>query len=137
MNFQKTLINLFRRPLTKKALLWMFVHMNFALPVHRIIDSPDYLAFHHPEPAYPLHILLVPKREISSFSALTDEDDPLILELMHAAQSLVHRYGLADKEYRIIINGGSNQEVPIFHIHLISDSPITYTNEHDVTDQHK
>lgn len=129
MYFRKALINIIRKPLGQKLLLWLFEHMNFAIPIHRIIDTPDVLAFYHPEPSYALHILLVPKRQISTFTALTPQDDPLLLALMRAARMLIQQFNLDESEYRIIINGGTNQEVPILHIHLVSDTPAERLNK--------
>lgn len=125
MKIRKALLYLFRRPFTQQLLRWLFVHMNFAIPVQRIIDTPEILAFYHPQPAYTLHILLVPKREIRDFSSLSERDNAVVLELVHAARSLVQQYRLAESEYRIIINGGTHQEVPLLHVHLISDHPVT------------
>ncbi|MEZ4510613.1 MAG: hypothetical protein R3C62_01950 [Chloroflexota bacterium] len=38
--------------------------MSFLIPVQRLRETATLLAFHHPKPSYPLHILLVPKRPL-------------------------------------------------------------------------
>lgn len=75
---------------------------------------------HHPQPRYPTHILLVPKRRLSSLHAADDADD-LIAEIARVARNLVLRLGLEHEGYRLIINGATYQEIPQLHAHLVSE----------------
>ena len=100
----------------------VFAHMSFALPVHRLRETPTLLAFHHPQPSYPVHILLVPKKALPSLAALTPADAPFLLDLFAAVQSLVVELGLEQTGYRLIANGGSYQTLPQLHFHLISEA---------------
>ena len=97
--------------------------MSFALPVDRLKETSTLLAFYHPKPAYPLHILLVPKKPIVSLAELDPAADADFLsELYATAQSLVEEFHLADAGYRLIVNGGAYQDFPYLHFHLISDT---------------
>ncbi len=98
-------------------------HMTFALPVHRLRETKTLLAFHHPRPAYPWHILLVPKKPLSGLADLTAADGEFLVELFQTVQSLVAEFGLEKSGYRLIANGGSFQEVAHLHFHLISEAP--------------
>ena len=100
-----------------------FQHMTFALPVHRLRETKTLLAFHHPRPAYPWHILLVPKKPLAGLADLTEEDSEFLVELFQTVQSLVAEFGLEKSGYRLIANGGSFQKVAHLHFHLISDAP--------------
>jgi histidine triad (HIT) family protein len=100
-----------------------FTKMDFLIPVKRLRDTPTLLAFHHPKPAYPLHILIVPKREIASLQDLSPADQGLLFEMFQTAQSLVAEFNLDSAGYRLVINGGKNQDIPLLHFHLISDQP--------------
>jgi histidine triad (HIT) family protein len=100
----------------------VFAKMDFLIPVKRLRDTPNWLAFHHPRPAYPLHILIVPKRNIAGLQEITDSDKDLLLELFQIVQSLVSELNLDPTGYRLVINGGKNQDIPLLHFHLISDS---------------
>jgi histidine triad (HIT) family protein len=96
--------------------------MSFALPVDRLRETSTLLAFHHPTPAYPLHILLVPKKPIPTLSALDPAADGAFLtDVFATAQSLVEQFHLAEGGYRLIVNGGKYQDFPYLHFHLISD----------------
>jgi diadenosine tetraphosphate (Ap4A) HIT family hydrolase len=59
----------------------VFAKMSFLIPVRRLRDTPTLLAFHHPQPAYPLHILIVPKRSLKGLPDLTPADQGLLLEV--------------------------------------------------------
>jgi len=40
----------------------LFRHMDKILPVDRLCENEYWMAFHHPKPEYPLHILILPKQ---------------------------------------------------------------------------
>lgn len=101
----------------------VFAKMDFLIPVKRLRDTPNWLAFYHPRPAYPLHILIVPKRKIAGLQEITDSDKDLLFELFQIVQSLVSELNLVPAGYRLVINGGKNQDIPLLHFHLISDLP--------------
>ena len=99
--------------------------MSFALPVDRLIETSTLLAFHHPAPAYPLHVLLVPKRAIATLADLDPFTDNVFLtDLFTAVQKLVGQFGLAESGYRLIVNGGKYQDFPFLHFHLVSDDKV-------------
>ena len=94
--------------------------MSFALPVRRLRETGKLLAFYHPRPNYPVHILLVPKKAITSLSDLAPEDRGLLDDLIECVQSLVAELGLEEPGYRLIVNGGKYQDAPQLHFHLVS-----------------
>ena len=95
--------------------------MSFALPVERILETPSLLAFHHPAPAYPVHILIVPRRPIASLDALDPiGDGGFLADLFVSLQKLVRDFHLESPGYRLIVNGGAYQDFPYLHFHLVS-----------------
>ena len=104
---------------------WIFAHMTFALPVHRLRETATLIAFYHPKPSYPVHILLVPKKAIASLAMLTPADNVFLAELFSTVQSLVQDLELDKGGYRLIVNGGSYQDVGQLHFHLISGHEMT------------
>ena len=115
------------RPLIPALVGWMFAHMSFAIPVKRLRETETLLAFYHPRPAYPFHVILLPKKEIHTFADLQSAD-PFLPELVAAAQSLVDEFHLTS--WRLIVNGGGNQDFPHLHFHLVSDNGPS-TTDHD------
>jgi histidine triad (HIT) family protein len=119
------LFNLARLPLTRLLIGWIFAHMSFAIPVNRLRDTDTLLAFYHPQPSYPVHILLVPKKAIGSLVELQSEDDVFLAEVFRVTQELVRELDLTTSGYRLIVNGGEYQDVPQLHFHLVSGKPVT------------
>lgn len=95
--------------------------MSFVIPVKRLRETETLLAFHHPKPAYPFHVLLVPKKSVASLKELDSKDSAFLIDLYSTVQSLVDEFQLS--AYRLIVNGGEYQDFPQLHFHLISPSP--------------
>lgn len=96
--------------------------MSEYLPVNKISETKTLLCFHHPNPSYALHILLVPKKEIQSLSQLDLQESEFLLDLFATVRSLIQKFKLEQKGYRLIVNGGEFQEFPQLHFHLISEN---------------
>ncbi|MBI5824103.1 MAG: HIT domain-containing protein [Chloroflexi bacterium] len=98
---------------------WIFTYMSFLIPVTRLRETSNLLAFHHPSPGYKFHVLIVPKRQVDSLARLDPQEDTAFLTDLYATvQSLVDEFQL--KAYRLIVNGGEYQDFPHLHFHLIS-----------------
>ncbi len=91
------------------------------LPLKYIRQSEKLVVFYHPAPSYPLHILLVPKKKISGIEAIGAEDNEWLVELYQCVQCIVDEFNLAERGYRLVVNGGKYQEIPQLHFHLISE----------------
>ena len=100
---------------------WIFAYFSFIIPGKRLAERDSVLAFHHPSPSYPLHILIVPKSKLRSLVDLPSKDHLFEVELFSLVNELVKMFNLESKGYRLIINGGKAQEVAHLHFHLISD----------------
>jgi diadenosine tetraphosphate (Ap4A) HIT family hydrolase len=114
------LFRLARSRFARYVIGWMFAHMSFIIPVNRLRETDTLLAFHHPQPSYPVHILIVPKRALGSMNDLTPADADFTADLFATVQSLVAELHLEAPGYRLICNGGAYQDVPHLHFHLIS-----------------
>jgi histidine triad (HIT) family protein len=101
---------------------WILVHMSFLIPVIRLRETPTLLAFYHPQPSYPMHILIVPKRAISNLLDITPSDQPFLVDLFACVRALVLELHLDQQGYRLIVNGGDYQEIPQLHFHLIAEA---------------
>ncbi len=94
--------------------------MSFAIPVKRLRETPTLLAFDHPSPSFPVHILVVPKQAYLSLLDLSPGDTAFLHDLFETVQSLVRELGLVERGYRLIANGGAYQDAPVLHFHLVS-----------------
>jgi histidine triad (HIT) family protein len=98
---------------------WIFAHMSFAIPLKRLRETEMLIVFHHPRPAYPFHVLLVPKKAVPSLKELDTTDTSFFTDLYSIVQNLVDEFQLP--AYRLIVNGGEYQDFPQLHFHLVSD----------------
>jgi len=97
---------------------FIFTRMSFLVPAERLRETDTLLAFHHPRPAYPFHVVLVPKQAIPNLIALDSSNAKFLSELFEVVGSLVIEFQLS--AYRLIVNGGEYQDFPHLHFHLIS-----------------
>ena len=97
--------------------------MSFVIPVDRLRETETLVAFHHPKPAYPFHVLIVPKKAVRTLTELDANDAAFLTDLFSTVQVLIHQFHLAG--YRLIVNGGVHQDFPQLHFHLISPSPLS------------
>ena len=98
---------------------WIFAHMSFAIPVKRLRDTETLMAFYHPQPVYPFHVLLVPKKAVTSLKDFDATDTAFLTDLYSTVQNLVDEFQLS--AYRLIVNGGEVQDFPQLHFHLIAE----------------
>ena len=101
---------------------FFFKNMDIFLPVDRLYENDCWTAFFHPQPEYPLHILIVPRGNISSLMQAPLDSPESFTALFSAVKSLVNAFELEACGYRLICNGGPNQSIPQWHWHLISET---------------
>jgi histidine triad (HIT) family protein len=66
----------------------------------------------------PMHVLVVPRRHISSLNDLTADDDGLTGEMVRLAATLAEANGHAGRGYRTVFNCNADAGQTVFHIHL-------------------
>ena len=76
------------------------------------------LAFRDLYPKAPVHILIVPKRHISSIAQLEANDVDVIGRCFIAARALGEAKGFAEKGYRISVNTGPEGGQVVYHVHF-------------------
>jgi len=92
------------------------------IPNKKILQTDHLLVFEHPQPSYPLHIILMPTRDIPALQDSQPEDSAFFQELIAAAADIIKKKHLDQLGYRLICNGGPNQVFPMLHFHLISEN---------------
>lgn len=87
------------------------------LPCKRVFENERILAIEDIAPVAPVHILIMPKKEIPCLQDLKEEDFPLIAEIITVAQNLAAKYEITDG-YRLLTNSGSEAGQTVFHLHF-------------------
>ena len=87
-------------------------------PADFVYRDDSVVAFKDIKPYAPVHILLVPKRHIRSINDLTDEDGPIISDLILRAQKISEDQGIAQSGYKLVFNVERGGGQFVFHLHL-------------------
>jgi histidine triad (HIT) family protein len=87
------------------------------IPADKVFENERIIAIKDINPAAPVHILIMPKKEIQDLQSLSEEDLKLIGEIVQVAQSLAVRFDITDG-YRLITNNGAPAGQEIFHLHF-------------------
>ncbi|RKO68075.1 histidine triad nucleotide-binding protein [Desulfofundulus salinus] len=87
------------------------------IPAEIVYEDEHVMAFKDIHPAAPVHILLIPKKHISTFFDLTDEDVSIIGRVQLAAARVAKQLNLEEKGFRLVSNCKEDAGQLIFHIH--------------------
>ena len=87
------------------------------LACDKVFENENIIAFKDIAPKAPIHILIVPKKEIHDLQSITPEDYPLIGEVIKVAQDLAKKFKIEDG-YRLLTNNGPGAGQTIFHLHF-------------------
>ncbi|MEO8208679.1 MAG: histidine triad nucleotide-binding protein [Chloroflexota bacterium] len=95
------------------------------VPATRVAEDDLVLAIRDIAPHAPTHILLMPKRHVTSAVELGPEDATLLGALFGMAASIARDEGIDDAGYRVVTNVGAwgGQSVDHLHFHLMGGRP--------------
>lgn len=113
----RTLMN---KKLTQKMASWSLIHATFLFPIKPLRLTTYWMAFCHPNPSYPVHIVVVPRKQWSDWLAIDPGDLETMREFVELTQSMIREFELTPAGYRLITNGGKNQTFPHLHFHLVA-----------------
>lgn len=87
-------------------------------PAELEYEDSEIVAFGDISPKAPVHLLIVPKKHISSVTELTAEDALLIGKIVLVAKQLAVQKGISEDGYRLVMNAGKHSGQVVDHIHL-------------------
>ena len=100
---------------------------NKEIPSNIAYEDDKILVFHDLEPQAPVHVLVIPKKHISSLDDVKPEDVELIGYLMLKVKDIAKDLGL-ENGYRLVNNCGEDglQTVKHLHFHLLGKRKMTW-----------
>ena len=87
------------------------------IPSKKVHEDDDILAFHDIHPWAPVHILIIPKRHVTSMVDVTMDDQALLGRMMALSPKLMADLGVTNG-YRHVINTGRDGLQEVMHLHL-------------------
>ena len=96
------------------------------IPAEIVYEEEEIIAFKDIQPAAPIHILVIPKKHISSLAQMDKEDEALIGRIYGVINTVAEQMGVKEKGYRVIVNCGKDggQEVGHLHFHLLAGTQL-------------
>lgn len=89
-----------------------------AAPSRILFADKEVVAFHDIAPRAPVHVLVIPRRHITSLASASENDRQILGTLLLAAAEVARRTGIAETGYRVVTNNGSGAGQSVFHLHL-------------------
>jgi len=83
-----------------------------------LYENDTLVVFKDINPAAPIHLLIVPKKHIRSVNDLTDEDRPILAEMIMVAREMADKQGVKKSGYRLFFNVERGGGQVIFHLHM-------------------
>ncbi len=96
--------------------------LNNQIEVKKEIETSSVLSFHHTNPSWTFHVVVIPKQHISQI--ITVDDMSLFKEIFSVIKEIILKYKLDEINYKVITNGGDFQDSMHLHFHLVSGEPI-------------
>ena len=92
--------------------------INGDIPSEKVYDNEYVMAFNDLNPQAPMHVLIIPKKHISTINDIEQEDAEIIGEMYLAAKQIAADAGYSDRGYRAVMNCNEEAGQTVFHIHL-------------------
>lgn len=96
------------------------------IPASIVFENDKVIAFKDINPQAPVHILVIPKKEIPTLNDITLDDSEYIIEMYLAIKKITKDLGISEDGYRVITNCNSygGQEVFHIHFHILGGKPL-------------
>ena len=91
---------------------------NGRIPAGIVFQDEETAAFKDINAQAPVHVLVVPRRHISSVNELGAADAETVGKLFLAAKQIAADLGIAESGYRLVMNCGRDAGQTVDHIHL-------------------
>lgn len=82
-----------------------------------VYQDEDTLVFKDIRPLAPVHLLIIPKEHVEELYKLASNE--ILSAMLATIKKMIEQFNLADKGYKIEVNGGGAQIVNHLHFHLL------------------
>lgn len=98
--------------------------LNGRTPVVKVAETDNVLAYHHTRPFWPVHIVVIPRRHISSLLTLEEGDAALLQEMVSVIKQMAAQVIQEHGACRVLTNLGAYQDSKHLHWHVSSGEPL-------------
>ena len=102
--------------------------INGDIPATKVFEDELMIAIEDINPQAPTHLLIIPKKHISTALEIAPEDCQLIGEIFLRANKIAEERKIDQSGFRIVNNcqEGAGQSVFHIHFHLLGGRPMTW-----------
>jgi len=88
------------------------------IPAEIVYESETAVAFRDINAKAPTHVLVIPRKHISTINDIELDDETIVGSLYTAAREVAAQEGIAEDGYRAVMNCNEGAGQSVFHIHL-------------------
>jgi histidine triad (HIT) family protein len=89
-----------------------------AITIDKVWEDKRVLAFHHPRPKSPIHVVVIPKAHVPSLLDPLALDKKLLLSMLTGVQQAAHATGLDRQGFFLRVNAAAPGVTPHLHWHV-------------------
>lgn len=89
-----------------------------------VAETEHVLAFHHTKPFWPVHIVVIPKAHVPSFTDLGEHDEQTLLHVIRMAQKIAKQVTAEHGAAAVLTNLGEYQDSKHLHFHVTHGAPL-------------
>lgn len=89
--------------------------INREIPAEIVYEDEHCVAFHDLNPQAPIHLLIVPREEVTGVATVGESGGHM--HLINAARKIGEQLGVASG-YRLVINQGQDAGQTVLHLHM-------------------
>jgi len=96
------------------------------IPVEKLFESDDVIAFPDINPVAPVHVIIIPKRHFPTTLDMSDQAPELFGSMIKAASEIARSREIDESGFRLILNTNADGGQELFHVHmhLLGGEPI-------------
>jgi len=88
------------------------------IPADIVYEDDLVLAFKDINPQAPVHVLIIPKKEIPTANDITQADELTLGRMFTVAAKIAKEHNIAESGYRLMVNCNEDGGQEVFHLHM-------------------
>ena len=92
--------------------------MKREIPATFVYEDDLCVAFRDINPQAPVHVVLIPRKEIPTMNDVQPEDQMVLGHLLLKVHEIAEKEGIAESGYRLVVNTNRDASQTVAHIHI-------------------
>ena len=88
------------------------------IPSEIVYQDDRVTAFKDIHPQAPVHVLIIPNKEIPTVDDVTPEDEAVLGHMFVVAKQIAREHGIGESGYRLLVNCKADGGQDVYHLHM-------------------